>query len=163
MTSHSRISRNFGLLAAAALVILASGCAQRRFPGTEIEDNSDTRAIRDVMLAYINALENKDAGALLGLVSEKFADNSGTAEPDDDLNYEVLKAQLPERFKRLSDIRVEMELRRIHVEGDAAVAVYFYNLRYRMPGINEKPQLESDLKQMNFAREGEGWKITSGI
>lgn len=163
MSKGPSIPLKFRAFAAAAVVILASGCAHRRNQGTELEDNAETRAIRDILVAYINAVENRDANALLMLVSEKFADDAGTFEPEDDLTIETLRTALPERFKKLQDIHLELELRRVQVERDLAVATYYYTLRYRMPGLSDKPQLESDLKQMTFVREGDHWKILSGI
>jgi ketosteroid isomerase-like protein len=151
------------LIAAALLLLPAAGCAPRRIPGTEIRDTQETRAILAVMESYRRALEARDAAAIQGLVDRGFRDNAGTPDPEDDLTYDSLMKELPGRLAKLSDVRLDFTIKRIEVTGATAQAVYFWNARYRMPKLNSKPQLDSELEVMQFNRAGDGWKIVSGI
>jgi ketosteroid isomerase-like protein len=151
------------LIAAALLLLPAAGCTPRRIPGTEIRDTQETRAILAVMESYRRALEARDAAAIQGLVDRGFRDNAGTPDPEDDLTYDSLMKELPGRLAKLSDVRLDFTIKRIEVTGATAQAVYFWNARYRMPKLNSKPQLDSELEVMEFNRAGDGWKIVSGI
>jgi ketosteroid isomerase-like protein len=148
---------------ALALLLLPVACAAKRIPGTDIQDTEDTRAILGVMENYRRALEARDAAAIQAMVDRNFRDNAGTVEPEDDLTYESLMRELPARLAKFDDVKLEFNVKRIDVQGATAQAVYLWNARYRMPRINNKPQLESELEVMVFNRAGDGWKIVSGI
>lgn len=151
------------LIPCALLLLPAVACAPKRIPGTEIRDTEETRSILRVMESYRRALEARDAAAIQGLVDRDFRDNAGTPEPDDDLTYDSLMKELPARLAKLSDVRLDFTIKRIEVRGATAQAVYFWNARYRMPKLNSKPLLDSELEVMEFNRAGDGWKIVSGI
>src|SRR5579859_4741413 len=95
-----------------ASAILLVGCGARRIPGTDIEDNEDTRAILKVMEQYRTAVEARDADGVIRLASESFKDDGGTATPEDDLDYAGLQKKLPKRFARLDDIHLDLSIRK---------------------------------------------------
>jgi ketosteroid isomerase-like protein len=146
-----------------ALAVALTGCAARRIPGTDIEDTKDTHAILDVVEQYRSALEHRDAAKILQLVSEDFKDNAGTPLPADDLDYATLKQKLPERLARLDDVKVDLNVRKINVEGDVASVIYYFNTRYRVPKLSTKPVIEGDLQQMWLKRVDGNWRIVSGL
>jgi len=145
-----------------APVLLASGCIHY-FPGTEIPDNVDTRAIKDVMEKYRTAVEAKDVGTIISLCSEQYRDDAGTIQTEDDLDYATLREVLPKRLSRVQSSNLYMELKRIDVERDHAIATYSYVWRYRIPTLSTRPESESDIMQMTFKRIGQQWKITRGL
>lgn len=150
-------------LALSVLSLLAA-CAPKRIPGTEIEDTRDTRAILQVMEQYRTALENRDADGIMALVTKDFREDAGTpSEPEDDLTAANLRPYLENLFKALQSPKVELDVRRVQVGEDIATAIYYWKATWRMPGLNPKPQRESELEQMVFRREVDGWKIVSGI
>ena len=150
-------------LALSALSFLAA-CAPKRIPGTEIVDNSDTRAILQVMEQYRSALENRDAAAIQALITKDFREDAGTpSEPEDDLTAANLGPYLENLFKQVQGTQVELDVRRVQVNKDVAAAIYYWKANWRMPGLNARPQRESELEQMVFRREGGQWKILSGI
>jgi hypothetical protein len=151
-------------LAFAALLGL-SACSARRIPGTEIEDNDDTRSILKVMETYRTGVEAKDPQKVISVVSESFKDDSGTGNPEDDLDYATLRSRLPQVLSKLDNVKLEMIVRKIEVdrETSAARAVYTYTTSFRMPGLSSKPHSDSEIKEMRFKRVGDEWKITSGI
>lgn len=145
-----------------ALLGLA-GCAHRRIPGTDVEANADTTAIVDVLQKYRAALVQKDVGSIVSLLAPDFHDNGGTGTPADDLDPGNVRQVLTERFSRVQDLTLEMELRDIEVHGAAAVATYYYTEHYALPTLTSRTQTESDLKQMTLEKVNGTWKIASGI
>ncbi|MGE6762540.1 nuclear transport factor 2 family protein [Corallococcus interemptor] len=147
-------------------VFLLAACAPKRIPGTELEDTGDTRAILSVMEKYRSALENRDAKAIQALVSPKFRDDAGTPDdPSDDLNASNLEAHLQGLFTKLQNPKVDFNIRRVefHSDEDVALAIYYWNASWRMPGLNARPQSDSELEQMVFQKVDGDWKVVSGI
>lgn len=154
-----------GLLLAATLVV-AVGCTPKKIPGTDLDDSDDTRAILDVMEKYRVALEKRDAQSIIGLADESFKDDGGSANPDDDYNYHDLYTKLPETLKRLGDIRLEFNVRKIELSEDttSARATFTYTQSYLMPGLQAKKQSDTEIKQMILKKVDKGtWKIVSGV
>ena len=151
------------LLLLATLFLAPAACAPRFINGTQIPDNPNTRAILSLMDRYRAALEARDAQAVMKLVSPNFRDNAGTETLEDDLTYEELPKVLPGLFNRLQDTRVDLDVRRVEVQGTQASAVYYWNAIWRMPALTGKPQRESELEQMTFEKVDGEWRILSGI
>jgi hypothetical protein len=149
------------LFAVAALLV--AGCARRLIPGTEIEDNEDTSAIVKLMETYRKAVEARDTQTLMTLVSPHFHDNQGTSTPEDDLDFRSLPQALGDRFARIDDVRLSIDVKNIEVQKDEADAVYYWTMYWRMPSYGDKPQNASELKRMKFKRVDHAWKIISGI
>jgi hypothetical protein len=150
------------------LAALATGCSVRKIPGTEIEDNDDTRVILSVMEQYRKAVESKNAQTLVDLSDQSFKDDGGSAAPDDDLEYSQMYSVLPARFARFDDIKLELSVRKITIDRElgTAAATYTYSTTFKLPGLSSKPQSESEIKQMTFTLADKSkrvWKITSGI
>ena len=142
------------------LVLAALGCATTKIPGTEIEETSDSRAIIGVLSKYNAALDAQDAAAILALVDASFYDDAGTLTPEDDLDYNGLKAKLPVLLQKLQDVRARITVKTMRIEGDRASVVYTYAVTYR---IGQKTQTDTDIKQMEFKRVNGVWKITKGV
>ncbi|RKH58534.1 nuclear transport factor 2 family protein [Corallococcus llansteffanensis] len=146
-------------------VFLLAACAPKRIPGTELQDTDDTRAILGVMERYRAALEARDAKAIQALVSPKFRDDGGTEDVSDDLTAENLGAHMQALFQKVQNPKVEINVRRVEIgEGEeVAAAIYYWNASWRMPGLNARPQQDSELEQMVFQKVDNEWKILSGI
>src|SRR5262249_51722043 len=144
---------------------LLVACGARRIPGTEIEDNDDTRAILKVMEQYRAALEARDAEGVLKLLSDSFKDEGGSSKMEDRMDLATLQKKLPAELAKVEDVKLDLSVRKIEIfsETSTASAVYTYNLSFRMPRLNNKPQSESEIKQMWFKRDKGQWKISSGI
>jgi hypothetical protein len=146
----------------AALVL--AGCAHEKIAGTEIEDTSDTRAIIDVMKKYRIAVEAKDVAGIASLLDTTFKDDGGSSGPEDDLDYGTAPQKLAERFAKLDNVKLDLDIRKIKVKEDSASAVYHYNMRFLILVQTSKvPKADSDIKEMAFRRVDGEWKITSGI
>jgi ketosteroid isomerase-like protein len=144
-------------------LLLATACASRRIPGTEIADTDDSRAILAIMERYRSALEAKDAKAIQSLVAEDFHEDAGTEAADDDLTYANLPEHMAALFQKLDKPKVEISVRRVDVQEDTATAIYYWNASWRMPSLTSRPQSDSELEQMVLKRIKGEWKIVSGI
>ncbi|AKQ67607.1 hypothetical protein A176_004519 [Myxococcus hansupus] len=150
-------------LAFSVLSLLAA-CAPKRIPGTDIVDNSDTRAILGVMEQYRAALEARDAQGIQALISPSFQDDGGTpSDPSDDLDAKNLGAYLERVLPRIQGPRIELSVRRIQVGDNVAAAIYYWNASWRMPSLHSRAMKESELEQMVLRKEDGTWKIVSGI
>lgn len=149
---------------ALALLLLSAACATRRIPGTDIADNDDTRAIIGVIKAYREAAERRDADAVLSLVSPKYFDDAGTTDPTDDMDYEQLKKALPEDYKNLRALKLDLTVKQVRVDGDSAIAEMFFDGHFRVATPKgDVAKSESDLHRMTFARDGKAWKVVAGL
>jgi hypothetical protein len=151
-----------GLLIAASTA--AAGCAARRIPGTEIPDNSDTRAIVAIIDSYRRAAERRDSGAVLALVSQKYFDDAGTPDPSDDIDYQQLQKRISGDFKSLAALRLDIGVKSITVDGNEAAAYVYYDEHYRITTkAGEVAKKASDTHRMRFARENGVWRFVSGL
>ena len=152
---------------ALSLAILSvAACTPRKIPGTELDDPTETPAILDVMEKYRSALEAKDADTIVALADASFNDNGGSASPDDDYNYQDLQTKLPNTLRKLGDVRLEFQVRRIELNEDenAARATYTYTQSYTLPGLQAKKQSNTEIKQMILKKvDKKVWKIVSGV
>jgi hypothetical protein len=145
------------------LLLLVSACATRRIAGTDIEDTEDSRAILAVMERYRSGLEARDSRAILAIVSENFREDSGTETLEDDLTYANLADHLKNLFSRLDNPKVDINVRRLDVNKDQAVAIYYWNASWRLPSLTSRAQSDSELEQMVLEKRDGQWKIVSGI
>ncbi len=142
-------------------VWLLSACGPRLIPGTELDDTDDNQRVLAVINEYRANSEAKNVDAVLNLVSMQFYDDGGTAEPQDDLDAAGLRKKLAAEWSgRVKQVRMEIQVKKIFVEGDTARARYFYTIRYQ---VGEDWQQDMDAKEMLFKREGGVWKILSGV
>ena len=147
----------------AAIFVLAA-CAPPRIPGTEIIDNRENRAVYEVVRTYQQALERRDAPAILALVAQDYFDNAGTPEPGDDMDRARLEKSLPADLAKLEGVRLEVTIRKIDVQGDTATAEVFYESYYRVETPSGAvPRRDSDLHQVHLKKVEGAWKITSGL
>jgi hypothetical protein len=149
--------------------VAAVGCAPKKIPGTDINDNDDTRAILDVIESYRRAFEKKDTKTIVALLDEGFREDGGSSTPDDDIEYKDAGAKLQGLFNQAEDMRLDLSVRKIEFDDKMvkARAVYSWNSSFKLPSLSSRPQAESEIKMMTFRwpdnRKKTAWRITSGI
>jgi hypothetical protein len=151
-------------LLALAVVAATAGCSPKRIPGTQLESTADSRAVYDVVQAYRQGLEKRDAAAVLALVAPTYFDTAGTSDPSDDLDRAGLEAALAQDMARAEGVRVEFTVRKIEIAGDEAEAELFYESYYRVqtPG-GQVPRRDSDISRMKLRKLGGQWRIVAGL
>jgi hypothetical protein len=148
------------------LSLALTACAPHKIPGTDLDDTSDTRAVIDVLQKYRSAIETKNTDALKKMCDESFRDDGGSSNPDDDVDYASLIPKMNARMQKVSDLKLDVTVRRIEFDTENKVArvTYSYQLSFKMPDYSSRTQSENDIKQMLLKRVGDqDWKITSGI
>jgi ketosteroid isomerase-like protein len=150
------------LLLAAALA--GAACAPSLLPGTEIAATRENREVYGVIRAYGEALQKKDAAAVMALVAPDYFDSAGTPTPEDDLDRAGLEKALPTELAKVDSFKLDLGIKRIEVTGDQAQAELYYDAYFRVVTPSSSvPRRESDLHLMKFRKIGADWKITSGI
>jgi hypothetical protein len=134
-------------------------------PGTPIPDTDVNRALLHEMESYRQAVERRDADAIMAMVSPNYFDVRG--HPDDPVyhwNYERAKADLPEKFAKVRDLRLEIQVRKIDVKGTYATVSYLFteNFVAQLPS-GQFPKHDSDVTQMAFQLIGKRWLIVRGL
>jgi ketosteroid isomerase-like protein len=149
------------LLVPLALLV---ACAPSRIPNTDVADTKENRAVYEVIRQYGEALRKKDAPAILRLVAPDYFDGSGTPDPSDDVNREILEKALAADLARVEAVALDMGVRKIEVNGDEARAEVYYEAAYRVVTPNGPvAKRPSDLSQMRFKKVGGAWRFTAGL
>ncbi len=156
--------RPAALAALAAGAALALACAPRYLPGTEIKDSPDTRAIAGVIETYRQAVEKRDAEAILALAAPDYFDNSGTTDPADDVDRVGLAKRL-EELQKVTDVRLLVAARGIEVVNDhEAHAEVAFDQFYRVATANGPvARHDTDIHRFTFRKVDGRWMFTSGL
>ena len=75
-----------------------------------------------------------------------------------------MRAEIPERFAQIKDMRLDIVPRRVEVLRDKALVSYLFteNFTAQLPA-GEVAKHDSDLNRMEFQRVGKKWLITRGL
>ncbi|HVP68246.1 MAG TPA: nuclear transport factor 2 family protein [Anaeromyxobacteraceae bacterium] len=151
-------------IAAALLASLAlAGCA-KKIPNTDIDDSPENRQVIAVVDDYRKAFDARDVQGVMALVSKSYYDDAGTSDPTDDVDYRLLQQVLTETFQKLPDLKLEVGVTDIKIKGDTANVEMFYDARYRVATPRrEIPKRDSDVQRLVLRREGDKWKIVTGL
>ena len=143
----------------------AVGCSKTYIPNTDVEDNSDNRKVVQFCEAYRHAVEEKNVGKLLSMVSPRYFEDGGNTNDDDDLDYEGLKQYLTSNFVKAEGIRYEIRYRKVSVAPSSKVLVdYTFSASWRIPGIKgeEWKHTVAD-NRLELVPDGDNFKIIAGL
>jgi hypothetical protein len=145
------------------LLALALACGPRLLPGTDIRDDEDTRAIASMLETYRQAMEKRDAQAVLELVAPDYFDSSGAAEIADDVDRDGLARRLAE-LSKVSALHLQLTLRRVDVKDGVGQAEVFFDQYYRVATPNGPvARHDADVHRMTLKKLNGAWKFTSGL
>jgi len=154
------------IAAATSTLLVCAACSHNTIPGTQIRDAPENRAILDVLAAYKAAMEARDANALLALAAPSYFDRgdptrTSTTGP---LDYGTLRREIPEDFKDVKSVHLDITVRDVKVDGDKAQVDYYAVLRYAVAVVSgEKWFSEADDARMRLVKLNGKWKIASGL
>ncbi|MEI7704752.1 MAG: nuclear transport factor 2 family protein [Deltaproteobacteria bacterium] len=148
----------------AVIAALSLAACARNIPNTDIRDTPDNRSIIAVIDAYRKAFDSRNTDAVMAVVSPNYYDDAGTVDASDDVDYKALPGVLRDTFSRLSQVRIEFGITDILVNGDKAQADCFYDAKYRITTPrNEITKRDTDMQRILLQRDGQTWKIVSGL
>ena len=129
-----------------------------------MSDTESNRALLEMLDEYRRAVEDKNVEAIVRLLDESFADDGGTADMSDDMEYANARQKLEERFARIHDLRLQMNFRKME-RSKAQPDIYFVTYSYMLSfAMGDKKKQDSDVKQMRVRKTKDGaWLILSGI
>lgn|GEM_PF-2266562 len=79
---------------AAGTLWFLTGCTPSMIKGTEIPATQDNQDVHSVLMDYQEAFQKKKWSSLLRLISPRYHETKGTADPDDDYGYDYVKKKL---------------------------------------------------------------------
>jgi hypothetical protein len=157
-------------LLALLVVAAAPGCGHGRYlSGTTILDNEVNRQIVDTIEEYRMRLMEKNVDGLLLLASEKYFEDGGTPQANDDYGYSGLATILSGRLQRVESIRYDIQYKSIKLGSDGRAEVEaFLNGAFELQGeVGERFRRVSDFHRFVLERSTSGgsakWKFLSGM
>jgi hypothetical protein len=148
----------------ALLAVAAAGCARDVIPNTDVEDTSQNRDVLEFCEQYRTAVERRDIGAMLSLVSETYLDDNGTPSGDDDVDFDRLAAKLAAWRDVVLDVRYEIRYRRVIIIRDKIHVNYTYSGSFRVEtGEGERWARRVADNRLTLVQEGEAFRIVSGL
>jgi hypothetical protein len=155
---------SFAMRSALLACLLAAACSHATLPGTNIRDSAENRAVLDVFGHYKQALEARDASAILSLTSPDYKDAGDPARGVPPSDRASLQEKLKTDLAKVTGVRLEATIKDLQVKNDQARLDYFQVLRYAVTAdAGEKWKSESDDARMRFVRVNGEWKIASGL
>ena len=166
MRSHATLAARVVALAALSLGSLGSlGCTKTTIPNTDVEDTSDNRKVVSFCEEYRHGVEEKNVGLLLKLASQRYFEDGGNANAEDDIDFAGLKDYLTTTFMKTQAIRYEVRYRKISTSENNRVLVDFtYAASFRLPGVKQEEWRHTVAEnRLELVKEGESYKILSGM
>ncbi|MCL2012657.1 MAG: hypothetical protein FWG75_07730 [Cystobacterineae bacterium] len=146
------------------VLVFAWACTTKTIPGTDLSDTESNRALLEMLDEYRMAFEGKDVERIVRLLDTSFADDGGSADVADDMDYANARERFAELFSRINNVRLQMNFRKLEPsksDPDVYWVSYSYMLSFSM---GDKNMQDSDVKQMHVKKTKEGsWLILSGI
>lgn len=155
-----------GLLLVGAL----GGCGHASLiPGTNIPATEANREIIDTMEEYRQKLVERNVDGLLLLASDKYFEDGGTPQANDDYGYSGLAAILSSRLQRVGSIRYDIQYKNIKIDAQGRAEVEaFLSGAFELQGeVGERYRRVSDFHRFSLVRAPSGgtfkWKFLSGM
>jgi hypothetical protein len=151
------------------LVTAGLGCAHGRYlPGTKILANAVNQEIIDTIEEYRDRLMAKNVDGLLLLASDKYFEDGGTPQANDDYGFDGLAIILRGRLQRVESIRYNVQYRSIRIQGDRAEVEAFLTGAFELQSeTGERYRRVSDYHRFLLERSTNGgsskWKFLSGM
>jgi hypothetical protein len=163
-------------LALVVLVLGAAACAKQnggRIRGTRVPDNDVNRALIERLETYRQAVEARDAEALVLMASPEYWEDRGTVEAKDDYGFEGLRTVLASRFQLASEVRYSLrydKIRRV-CPGDSFEAGCRAHVEVQIDASftvndaqgNATRRDKRDQNELVLVWTGDKWLITSGM
>lgn len=164
-------SRNLLILLLCSAMLGLSACGSRYLDSrvlheeARIRNTPENTEILEMMERYEAAVDDLDLETLSEMVSRDYYENNGTTHTaEDDYGYEGVIRLFESLADHVLDTRVDIQVRDLRVYGERADVVfeYAYTTLYDVDG-NQRWQTERDINRIQLQREGDLWRIISGL
>ncbi len=155
----------FARLAALLAVLGCLACSRTYIPNTDVEDNGDNRKVIKFCENYRHAMEEKNIGLILKMMSPSYFEDGGNTKNDDDADFDKIREFLTGDFLKTNGIRYEIRYRRITFTERAHIYIdYTYAAAWKLPGVKaeEWHHTVAD-NRLDLVPDGESFKIVSGM
>ncbi|MGD0677484.1 MAG: hypothetical protein ABSC94_18855 [Polyangiaceae bacterium] len=152
-------------LIVAALTFCGAACARPYIPNTDVEDTGDNRGVILFCEKYRHALEDKNVGEIIKLMSPGYFEDGGNSKAGDDADFDKTREFLTGDFLKTTGIRYEIRYRRVtFTETNHIFVDYTYASAWKLPGLkgDEWHHQVAD-NRLDLVRDGESYKIVSGM
>ena len=131
----------------------------------EIEDTEEVREVLDVLYQYREAMVMKDFGSLNRLVSEQYYDNAGTTHTTaDDYGYDDLESIFEKMAEYAEEIQYQVVVKDVVVDNYDAHVDYEFEYAYQYQVADQETwDAGIDVNRLELQREGDRWRIVSGL
>jgi hypothetical protein len=164
MTSHRSLLRG----APWCLLVLSLGlsaCGTKNIPNTYVEDTDDNQEVVQFVERYRKAVETRDVTTLRSMASERYFDDMGTPNGDDDVDYDALMVGLSRIAREIRDARYQISYRGVTYTARERVLVDLLYTGWFKVETPEGPQWRRRLEphRIVLAREDGAYRIISGM
>jgi hypothetical protein len=129
-------SRVFAVATVAAVALSTTSCAKVNIINTDVEDSPENRKVVEFCETYRHAVEERNVALLLKLASDRYYEDGGNTNVEDDMDYSGLKEYLASKFLNTKAIRYEIRYRKVSVtERNDVYVDYTFSASYRIPGL----------------------------
>jgi hypothetical protein len=152
-------------LFALGLCLSSLACSKTYIPNTDVEDTGENVKVVRFCEEYRRALEDKNVGQILKMMSPAYFEDGGNVDNEDDADYEKVREFLTGDFLKASGIRYEIRYRRVTFTDTNHIYVdYTYAAAYKLPGVkaDEWRHKVAD-NRLDLIRAGESYKIVGGM
>jgi hypothetical protein len=134
-------------------------------PGTNIPANEDNMAIIETIEQYRAFLIEKNIDGVLLLASNKYFEDGGTPQANDDYGYDGLRQVLTGRLGRVQSLRYDIEYQRIAVNGNRAEVDAYLNGAFELQSeTGERYRRVNDRHRFVLERNSNNkWRFLSGL
>jgi hypothetical protein len=151
------------VLVLAALPLVA--CAKPFIPNTDVEDNTQNRDVILFCERYRHALEDKNVGEILKVMSPGYFEDGGNTKNEDDADYDKIREFLTGDFLHTNGIRYEIRYRKItYTETKHIYVDYRYAAAWKLPGVkqDEWHHRVGD-NRLDLVPDGDAFRIVAGM
>ena len=145
--------------------LAALGCSKTYIPNTDVQDTGENRGVITFCEKYRHAMEDRDVGTLLKLMSPAYFEDAGNVKGDDDADFDKIREFLMGDFLKTKGIRYEIRYRRITFTPRNHIYIdYTYAAAWKIPGVkaDEWHHAVAD-NRLDIVREGDSFKIVAGM
>lgn len=164
MTLKTAVRNGAVMLVVMAMFAIFSGCGANLIPNTDVPNTAENREVVDFAERYRQAIQERNAARLLGLVSDQYFDDNGTLEGDDDMDYQAVQETLARWNEDVRDVRYEVRYRRVTRSQDRVFVDYTYtgSFKLRTPNGDRWSRRLAD-NRLELIRLGDGYKVIAGL